>query len=102
MILHAKIVTVAREFSLGQRFGKEVGRIELGADVTNANGEIPDVVSDLEVARVEMFRALTGLRIVHGELDRFVVNSNGSRCDSAVRFGIRRNVVAVSIEVEDG
>ena len=76
MILHAKIVTVARELSLGQRFGKEVGRIELGADVTNANGEIPDVVSDLEVARVEMFRALTGLRIVHGEhgeLDRFVV-----------------------------
>ena len=45
MILHAKIVTVTRELSLGQRFGKEVGRIELGADVTNANGEIPDVVS---------------------------------------------------------
>ena len=82
VILHAKVVTVARELSFCESLGEEISRIEFGADVANADGEIPDVVSDLEVTRVEMFCALTGLRIVHGELDRFVVNSNRSRCNA--------------------
>ena len=86
VILHAKVVTVARELSFCESLGEEISRIEFGADVANADGEIPDVVSDLEVTRVEMFCALTGLRIVHGELDRyrFVVNSNRSRRVEAV------------------
>ena len=101
VILHAKVVTIARELSFCESLGEEISRIEFGADVANADGEIPDVVSDLEVARVEVLCTLTRFGIVHGELDRLVVNSKRCWCNSAIRrSSVRRDIVAVSVKVE--
>ena len=58
MVFHSKVFTIAREFVFRERLGKEVSRVELGADVPNANRKISNVVTDLEIARIKMFGSL--------------------------------------------
>ena len=74
MIFHAEVVTIALERMARQRLGEEVGDVHVGADVPYANRLISHVVSDFEVARVEMPGALAGLWIVDRELNRLVVD----------------------------
>ena len=55
VVFHSKVFTIARELVFRERLGEEVSRVELGADVPNANRKISNVVTDLEIARIEMF-----------------------------------------------
>ena len=54
VVLHAEITAVALKIHTRQCFGEEVCRIELRTNMTHADAEVPDVVSDLEVPGVEM------------------------------------------------
>ena len=54
VVFHSKVFTIARELVFRERLGKEVSRVELGADVPNANRKISNVVTDLEIARIKM------------------------------------------------
>ena len=65
VVFHSKVFTITRELVFRERLGEEVSRVELGADVPNANRKISDVVTDLEVARVEVTSPLARLRVVH-------------------------------------
>ena len=40
MVFHSKVFTIARELVFRERLGEEVSRVELGADVPNANRKI--------------------------------------------------------------
>lgn len=102
VVFHSKVFTIARELVFRERLGKEVSRVELGADVPNANRKISNVVTDLEIARIKMFGTLARLRIVHGELHGLVVDSNRRRRNSAIGRSVGRDVIAVTIKVEDG
>ena len=74
MVFHAQVVAIFLELDTSERLGEEVGDVHVGADVPYANRLISHVVSDFEVARVEMPGALAGLWIVDRELDRLVVD----------------------------
>ena len=81
MVLHAQVVAIFLKLDTGERLGEEVGDVEICADVPNTNPQMPHVVPDLEVSGLDVSCALTGLRVVHCELDRLVVPKNGRRCE---------------------